>query len=150
MSNPHQLAQEAGSLDDRQWQVFLNDLSRVRDDRSISVVGSLPKNPTRDEAAGWIARKHLAADPGVTDVWYLPGNAPEREIRLLEVNVLLAEFGEEERLPIDFGFDVDGTVFSLLVLDLTPNQWKQVREGAAPLPENWNLDGARHFGYPQP
>ena len=86
MSDPHQLAQQAGSLDERQWQVFLDDLAQVRSQHSQSQSGSLPKSPSRDQVAEWLAKQHFAADPGITDVWYLPDNSPEQEIRLIEVN----------------------------------------------------------------
>ena len=45
----------------------------------------------RDLFARWYARQHMACDPGTQVVYYLPAGAPAKEIRLLEVNNLIAE-----------------------------------------------------------
>lgn len=148
MSDPHQLAQQAGSLDDRQWRVFLDDLSKARSQRGRSTVGELPRNANRNQVVAWIARKHLAVDPGITDVLYLPGNAPEREIRLVEANTLLTALPDDEVTPVDFGLNIHGLNFKLLVLDVTPDQWKAIVEGRSRLPPGWILDGNQRFGYP--
>jgi hypothetical protein len=149
MVDPHQLAQQAGSLDDRQWRVFLDDLSRARSERGRSTVDELPRDPTsRDQVAAWIARKHLAVDPGITDILYLPSDSPEREIRLIEANSLLTGSAGEEVTPIDFGLNVEGLSFKLLVLDVTPDQWKEIVEGKSQLPPGWILAGNQRFGYP--
>jgi hypothetical protein len=148
MLDPHQLAEQAGSLDDRQWRVFLDDLSKARSERGRLTVGDLPRNPNRDEVAAWIAKKHLAVDPGITDVLYLPGKAPEREIRLIEANTLLTALPDEEVTPVDFGLSVEGLNLKLLVLDVTPDQWKEMAEGKSQLPPGWTLAGSQRFGYP--
>jgi hypothetical protein len=95
----------------------------------------------RDEMAKEYAESHLRTDPGIRTVYYLPAGAPEREIRLLEVNDLMAVRESDPLEPLDFGVDIDGTdPHSLLVVDVTPAQWDQVREGAVPLPAGWSLD----------
>jgi hypothetical protein len=43
----------------------------------------------RNGMARWYARQHLKTDPGIQVVYYLPEDAPEREIRLLEINDLI-------------------------------------------------------------
>jgi hypothetical protein len=148
MLDPHQLAQQAGLLDDRQWRVFLDDLSKARSQRGRSTVGELPPNPNRDQVAAWLAKKHLAVDPGITDVLYLPKDAPEYEIRLVEANTLLTALPDEEVTPVDFGLNVEGLDFKLLVLDVTPDQWKEIVENRSQLPPGWILDGSQRFGYP--
>lgn len=148
MLDPHQLAQQAGSLDDRQWRVFLDDLSKARSERGRLTVDELPPNASRDQVAAWIAKKHLAVDPGITDILYLPGTAPEREIRLIEANTLLTAVADDEVTPVDFGLNVEGLNFTLLVLDVTPDQWKEMAEGKAQLPSGWTLAGSQRFGYP--
>lgn len=146
MLDPHQLAQEASSLDDRQWRVFLDDLGNLRCQRDQSRCGELSQGASRDQVAAWIAGRHLAVDTGITDVWYLPDGAPEQEIRLIEINALLTGLSDEEVAPIDFGFNVEGLHFVLLVVDVTPSQWERLRIGAAALPERWSLKDAQHFG----
>jgi hypothetical protein len=149
MSDPHQLAQEAGSLDDRQWRVFLGDLSKARSQRWEAGGDELPAAANRDQVAEWIARKHLAVDPGITDILYLPGGAPPEEVRLIEANALLAALPDEEISPIDFGLNVEGLNFRLLVVDVTPSQWNRIVEGKSAIPKDWTLEDARRFGYPQ-
>ena len=94
--------------------------------------------------AKWYAKRHFKTDTGVKQINYLPKNAPIGEIRLLEVNELIAETADPE--PIDFGVDV-GTPngHTLLVLDVTPRQWAAIQKGELKLPASWTLDGKRTF-----
>jgi hypothetical protein len=150
MADPIQLAREAALLDEQQLQVFACELARARTGRQISEAGGLPQNPSKDQVALWLAREHFSADPAITDIWYLPGNAPAREIRFIESNALLAGLHEQDVIPIDFGFDVQGLNYQLLVADAAPNQWEQLQSGTLPLPPNWTLEGCRHFRRGQP
>lgn len=100
----------------------------------------------RDSMARWYAREHLATDPGIVAVHYLPNNAGPREVRLVEVNELLADRNDEAVEPIDFGVDLGmESAHRLLVLDLTPDQWNRVGQGALELPDSWSLEGAIRF-----
>jgi len=93
----------------------------------------------RDIMANWYARRHLETDSGVEQIYYLPRNAPPREIRFLEVNRLISEMGNPE--PIDFGVDIGGTdAHTLIVLDVTPAQWAAIQGGKMSLPDGWTLD----------
>src|SRR5688500_17784468 len=93
------------------------------------------------------ARDHLKTVPGTTAVYYLPGGAPEREIRLLEVNDLLEEFNRPLG-PIDSGGSADGPdAHKLYVVDVTPAQWDRIRRGGLSLPPGWTLDGAVHYPF---
>ncbi len=109
-------------------------------------------NMSRDDFAHWIAMKHLAIDPEIREVHYLPTNAASREVRLLEVNARLAlpnSLGPVE--PVDFMPDIDGLDFTLLVADVTPEEWEAVRRGELPLPDGWVLDEhVQTFGRRQP
>jgi len=99
----------------------------------------------RDSQAKWYAKRHLDIDAGVEQIYYLPTDAPPREIRFLEVNRLITETTEIE--PIDFGVDIrrpEG--HTLLVLDVTPAQWEAIREGRLPLPAGWTLEGSQELG----
>jgi hypothetical protein len=97
----------------------------------------------RDAMAAWYAEQHLESDPGVTSVYYLPTNAPEREIRLIEVNELLPEMKDEALEPLDFGVGIgQETEHKLYVLDVTPGQWERVKAAAILLPKGWSLDRA--------
>jgi len=94
----------------------------------------------RDEMARWYARQHLKTDPGVREIYYLPGDAPEREIRFVEVNELIADRIDDALEPIDFGVDRDTEAeHTLLVLDATPSQWDRIQKRELGLPQGWSL-----------
>lgn len=100
----------------------------------------------RDSVARWYAGEHLRTDPGIVAVYYLPTNAGEREIRFIEINQLLSNRNEAALEPIDFGVDF-GTEneHKLFVLDVTPEQWEQLKQGRMHLPPNWSLADAVDF-----
>jgi len=99
----------------------------------------------RNSMARWYAKEHLKTDPGIVAVYYLPTNAGEREIRLIEVNKLIGDRNDDALEPIDFGVDTGmETAHKLFVLDVTPEQWERIRRQELPLPGNWTLDGAIH------
>ncbi len=76
-------------------------------------------------------------------MYYLPTGAPEHDIRLLEINDLMAVRQNDPLEPIDFGVDTGGAEpHTLLVLDVTPAQWEGIHRGELPLPDGWSLDGA--------
>jgi hypothetical protein len=100
----------------------------------------------KDAMARSYAGRHLRTDPGIRSIYYLPTGAPEREIRLLEVNSLMAVRENDPIEPIDFGVDVGRVdAHRLMVLDVTPGQWERIRKKELPLPSGWFLDGAIHF-----
>jgi hypothetical protein len=101
----------------------------------------------RDSMARWYAQRHLQTDPGVHTVYYLPGNAPENEIRLLEVNTLMAERNYDTLEPFDFGVDVGSEAeHKLWVLDVTPSQLERIRHEPQLLPPGWSLEHATVLG----
>lgn len=105
----------------------------------------------RDAMAHWYARQHLYTDPGIRTVYYLPENAPEREIRLIEVNDLMGESADDTLEPVNFGVDMGREVeHALYVLDVTPNQWERIERGELDLPNGWSLENSRSWSSPQP
>lgn len=93
----------------------------------------------RDGLAQWYAKRHLETDTGVERIYYLPTNAPPREIRFLEVNRMISETTHPE--PIDFGVDIgSANAHTLYVLDVTPSQWEAIQSGEMGLPDGWVLD----------
>src|SRR5438874_1856649 len=97
----------------------------------------------RDGMAAHYARRHLKTDPGIREVYYLPANAPDREIRFIEVNEMISDRESDPLEPIDFGVD-SGTedAHSLFILDVTPAQWERIQRGELQLPQGWSLDQA--------
>jgi hypothetical protein len=99
----------------------------------------------RDGHARWYAKRHMDIDDGVVQILYLPTNAPPREIRFVEVNRLISETTHPE--PIDFGVDIDSAdAHTLYVLDVTPDQWEALQNGAMSLPAGWTLDDSQPLG----
>jgi hypothetical protein len=96
--------------------------------------------------ARWYADRHIKTDPGILEVHYLPANAPDREIRLVEVNNLIAGRLENPIEAIDFGVDMASeTRHTLLVADVTPEQWSKIKQGDLALPKGWSLEDSVSF-----
>ena len=96
---------------------------------------------SRNSMAEYYAQQHLKTDPGIVAVYYLPANADDREIRLIEVNRMIGARNDESLEPIDFGVDAGlDTAHKLLVLDVTPDQWTRIKSKELGLPQNWSLD----------
>jgi len=144
MSDAHQLALQASQLDPKEYELFIDTLAENRRARLQSSLPEYPEDKSRDKVALWLAYQHLGTDPGITDVWYLPENASEKEIRLVEVNRLLREIDPDFLNPIDFGFDIEGLDFQLLVLDVTPQQLEELKNGMLNI-GNWSFRNAQHF-----
>jgi hypothetical protein len=100
----------------------------------------------RDEMALWYARRHLKTDPGIQVVFYLPTGAPEREIRFIEINDLIADRNGNPLEPIDFGVDIGGADrHTLMILDVTPAQWNLINQNRLQLPDGWSMEDAVPF-----
>jgi hypothetical protein len=94
------------------------------------------------EMARWYAARHLKTAPGIRAVYYLPAGSPEREIRFVGINELMATRENDPLEPIDFGIDIQtADAHALLVLDVTPAQWEGIRTKQLQLPMDWSLDG---------
>ncbi len=96
----------------------------------------------RESLAAWYAKQHLATDPGIRKVIYVPTGAGEREIRFLEISTLIHDVRSNRQLvPIDFGVDMgQESQHKLFVVDLTDEQWEQVLKGELKLPSGWLLE----------
>ena len=106
----------------------------------------MPDPFNRDSSARWYAKQHLKTDPAIRSIHYLPTDAPEREIRLIEVNELIADRNDDALEPIDFGVDTGmESEHKVVILDVTPSQWTRIRQPSLPLPKGWSLTGAMHF-----
>ncbi len=100
----------------------------------------------RDSTARWYAQQHRKTDPGILSVYYLPTDAPDREIRFVEINELIAERNDDTLKPVDFGVDTGmDSEHKLLVLDVTPSQWDRINRSLLALPAGWSLEAAVHF-----
>jgi hypothetical protein len=109
----------------------------------------MPAAFDRDAMAAFYAKRHKVTDPSVREIHYLPTGAPANEIRFVEVNEAIA--GTADPDPIDFGVDA-GTPdeHKLIVLDVTPKQWEEIREGTLHLPPGWTLEDAQEISGGRP
>jgi hypothetical protein len=97
----------------------------------------------RNSMAKWYARQHLKTDPGIVSIHFLPKDAGDREIRLIEVNNLMGDRTDDALEPIDFGVDTGtDSAHKLFVLDVTPSQWERIQRKTLRLPNGWSLDKA--------
>ncbi|MBL8795146.1 MAG: hypothetical protein JNM56_14650 [Planctomycetia bacterium] len=133
----------AEDLSDEEWYQQLDrydEAARLRRQRGQEPTA--PAGSSRDEIAAWVARRHLIVDAGIREVWYLPRQAPPEEIRLLELSDRLAG-AEPKTEPIDFGLDVEGAKFKLLVADITSDQLNRIRQDPSHLPPGWSLEESK-------
>lgn len=138
----HLIPPDPEQTPDEQWYDYLDRLDEdSRRRRQRAPREERPAGPGRDQVAAWVARKHFLADPSIREVWYLPQGAPPGEIRLLEVSERIARDGERVE-PFDFGLDIEGVHFLLLVADVTSDQLQHIRQDPGYLPQGWALDGS--------
>ncbi len=136
----HQIPPDPEQTDEEEWYEYLDKVdedSRLRRQRTQST--DAPAGKSRDEVATWAAKQHRIADSGIREIWYLPQGAPDDEIRFLEVNDRFAANGSKVE-AIDFGLDIDGTRFRLLVADITSEQLEEIKRDPSRLPPGWSLD----------
>lgn len=109
----------------------------------------MPAVFNRDAMAAYYAKRHKETDPAILQIYFLPAGAPSNEIRFVEVNGSIAGTASPE--PIDFGVD-GGTdnEHKLIVLDVTPEQWEEIRQGTWPLPQGWALEGRQEISGGRP
>ena len=134
LRHPDQLGEE-------QWFEQLDKLDEAARRRRQQVQEpDAPADKSRDQVAAWVAKRHFLVDSGISEVWYLPQGSPPEDIRFLEVNDRIAgPDGNAE--AIDFGLDIEGAQFRLLVADVTSEQLDQIKRGSSRLPPGWSLEG---------
>ena len=93
--------------------------------------------------ADWLARQHLRFDNRLTQIVYLPADAPEDEVRLVEVNTGLYPEPGSSIVPIETTPAVTDLPFRVWVADVTPDEWNQIQINPGLLPPGWSLEGRR-------
>jgi hypothetical protein len=142
----HLIPPDPERTEDEPWYDYLDRLDEASRRRQRQAQSEeRPAANSRDEVAAWVASRHLIADTSVNRVWYLPHGAPPDEIRLLEVNDRLTRTGDKLE-PIDFGLDIGGARYRLLVADLATEELEEVKRNPARLPSGWSLDAATVWG----
>lgn len=117
--------------------------------RTVCEGKAMPVTFDRDSTARFYAKRHKGTDPAISEIHYLPTGAPANEIRFVEVNGSITGAASPE--PIDFGVDGGSdNEHRLVVLDVTPEQWEEIREGTLPLPPGWTLEGSQEISRGRP
>ena len=146
MANTQKLAHQLAELDEPEWFCVLQAAQLERRNKYEQEPYEDPEPDwTREKLAEWIARRHLASDPGIREIIYLPAKAPRGEIRLLEVNVLLETPEGEQVEPLDFSPGIADLNFRVLAADITPEQWRAIRENKLSLPAGWDPKNCQVF-----
>ncbi len=148
MASRDEVRQFLVDLPDDQFVEILSDVETTRQSRlGAERLEEMPSGNNRDLVAEWLAGRHLQTDRGISEIWYLPTDAPPKEIRLLEVNRLLNLPMNDNRplSAVDFGLDVDGLDYLVMVADVTPRQVELIRQARLLLPPGWNAEGSQIF-----
>lgn len=102
---------------------------------------------SRDAAADSLAQAHYAVDPGVQLIIRLVAEAdremdPKEPIKLLEVNENAVGGGIQ---PLFFGpHPASGMLFSSVIVDVTPEEYDEIRKQPSLLPNNWRFGPELH------
>ena len=93
-----------------------------------------------------LAAEHFGVDPGIDlIVWFRPAKPDEsQEIRLLEVN---RDALKGDLFPVAFRAS-DDLPFRLVIAELHPDEWRRVKDGTLPLPEDWQASERREIPRP--
>jgi hypothetical protein len=97
--------------------------------------------PEKDEVAEQLARAHREAEPTIERIVRLvadgDGEADAHEpVKLLEVNPATSPSGV---LPIAFGSNPPDVPYPSVVVEVTPTEYQQIRDGQLALPHAWRL-----------
>jgi hypothetical protein len=134
----------ARSMTQDEWFDFLEGTDSATKIRKMT---SEPDKPTDgsnlQHVAEWVAKRHMGADGGINQVWFLHSGSPADEIRLLEISERFT--GETTRIePIDFGLDVDGKKYRLRVADVSMDRLNKIKDDPArTLPKDWKIEEAQ-------
>lgn len=91
-----------------------------------------------------LARAHYNVEPGISEIFTVenPGceDSPDEPIKLLEVNQDTIAVGIQ---PLGFSpVPEHGFPYPTVIIEVTPDEWEQIRIGELTLPHGWVL-GAR-------
>jgi hypothetical protein len=94
---------------------------------------------SKEEIARQLAAAHVEADPAIVRVIRLvsPLESESREpVKLLEVNPETPKVGV---MPIAFGASPPEFPFPSVVVEVTPEEYASIMQGALELPSEWTL-----------
>jgi predicted transcriptional regulator len=93
-----------------------------------------------------VVQSHFEIEPEIDEiVWFKKG--ADREICLLEINRDTLPAGNV--LTFYFAPAPPEVPFPVIIADVTPQEWEQVKLGDIPLPPGWSLQEAQTFRRPK-
>ena len=95
--------------------------------------------PDKDEVARLLAEAHRRIDPGIRLIIRIitaREDAADEPVKLLEVN---PETSPSGIFPIAFGPDLPDVPYPSVVVEVTGEEYEQIRDGRLPLPDGWQM-----------
>jgi hypothetical protein len=137
----------AKTMTQDEWFDFLEEAdSATKIRKKLSEPHKPKEGSSREQIAEWVAKRHMGADGGIHQVWFLQSGSPADEIRLLEVSERFTREAAKIE-PIDFGLDVDGAKYKLLIADVSAQQLEKIKaDPVKSLPKDWKIDDPRIWG----
>ncbi len=108
----------------------------------MSIVEIPPVNEVHQKRAAfaiWLALQHLHFDSRLTQIVYFPKDAPDDEVRLLEVNLGLYPVPGEPIFAVRTTPVTNDLPFHVWVADVTPDEWSKIQTDPSLLPDGWKL-----------
>jgi hypothetical protein len=133
----------AKTMTQDEWFDFLEEADfAIKIRRKMSEPTVPKRGSNQEQIAAWVADRHMRADGGIHQIWFLPTGSPADEIRLLEVSERYT--GQAAKVePVDFGLDLDDAKYKLLVADVSGEQLEKIKtDPAKSLPKDWKIGGA--------
>jgi hypothetical protein len=96
--------------------------------------------PDKDEVAKLLASAHREIDPTINRIIRLKARCEDESgepVKLLEVNPATSPSGI---IPIAFSPDPPQVPYPSVVVEVTEEEYEQIRAGHLTLPEGWHLD----------
>ena len=105
---------------------------------------------TKDQVATRLADSHYRIESSIRHIYRLRNAATEADrddpVKLLEVNEATIPSGI---LPVYFGpYEPAGLTFPSIIIDVTPDEFEQLRASRLSLPNGWEL--AEELPRPEP
>lgn len=110
----------------------------------MSIMESPPASDLHQKRAAfaiWLALQHLHFDSRLTQIVYFPKDAPDDEVRLLEVNKGLYPDPGQPIFAVRTTPITNDLPFHVWVADVTPDEWSQIQTDPGLLPDGWKWEG---------
>ena len=101
---------------------------------------------SKDSVAELLIDWHFQVEPGMEQIFRIVSpkeNEPDEPIKLLEVSRDTFNTGRVDTLTFAASGDI---TYPSRVAIITPEEYQSILNGSIPMPKDWDLTTARHFG----